>query len=444
MVGKSPVNGRDRAGSRGTTRTVFNGGSRQTHLWPIEEEMKDEEEVDDEGGGSLFDFNATAEYQPDDYSAYHEYDHSNTSWRSPEQTPSPVHDQGILTFEHVIEIQNLTSQANLHALLEQRGITFDELRDFLNNGARKKDVLEFLKPPTPSTTTTTAPSQPVLSHSPNMPDISAVEEDYQDDVTRQASLPATEIESEDDDTDLESKERSRKNKKKGRRGKGGRRRKNKKRKGKKGQKEDASDVGAPLNPQVDNTTETPAPDLLVPSTPRTLPEMTFTTTTTTKNILLPITQPPTPDTLTTLPSSVRTSDVSIVSVTLVEAPSDPQPEIPGQTTFVEGVTPSRRQNTHSTTNLWEERNPRKTLRPARPSPEPEQTITETEEINFVREKQRDDYVFPLRGLLIISGLMGALAVFTLVVLISYAVIKCSKKPVVNNYQVSEQQKPAGT
>lgn len=381
VVNKSPVGGEDRVGSRGTTHTVFNGGSHRTHFWPTEE-VKEEGEVDEEGGRSFYDFNATSEYQPDDYNAYHEYDHGNT-WRTSEHTPS-------------------TATVSI-----------------------------------PMTTT----SPPLLSHLPNMPDRSAVDADYQGDVTRQPSLPATDTESEDDDTNLESRERSRKNRKKGRRGNGGRR-KNRRRKGRKGRKKDQSDIGGAPNPQVDNTTQTPVSDPWLPSTPKTLPEIIFTTTTATRGIQLPITQPPTPGILTTSPSFVKASDVSIVSVTLVEAPSDPQPETPGQTTFVEGAPPSRKQNNHSTTILGEERNPRKTLHPVRTSPGPEQTIIE--EVNFVREKQRDDYVFPLRGLLIISGLMGALAVFTLVVLISYAVIKCSKKPVVNNYQVSEQQKPAGT
>lgn len=72
---------------------------------------------------------------------------------------------------------------------------------------------------------------------------------------------------------------------------------------------------------------------------------------------------------------------------------------------------------------------------------PTQTKVElqTEMTNFSLEQHRDDYRFPVKGILIISGLMGALAVFTLVVLISYAVIKCTKKPAVNNYQVSEQK-----
>ena len=335
-----------------------------------------------------------------------------------------------------MEIQGLASLEDLYALLDQRGITLDKLQNFLNDGARKEDVPEFLKAPAPTTIVTTTTSPPVLSHPPSAHDTSVVEEGYPDDVTRQASLPATS----EDNYEQESKEKSRKNRKKDRRGKGGRR-KNRRRKGKNRQKEDASDV-SPTR-QVNDTTETPATDPWLLTTTSTLPD-TSSTTATTRDILLPTTQPPTPDTLATSPSPGRTSDVSIVSVTLVEAPSDPQPETPDQTTFVESITPPRKKNTHTTTHFWDERNPRKIHRPAKASPEPEQTINEIEKVNFVREKQRDDYVFPLRGLLIISGLMGALAVFTLVVLISYAVIKCSKKPVVNNYQVSQQQKPAGT
>ncbi|XP_064120618.1 uncharacterized protein LOC135225226 [Macrobrachium nipponense] len=58
---------------------------------------------------------------------------------------------------------------------------------------------------------------------------------------------------------------------------------------------------------------------------------------------------------------------------------------------------------------------------------------------YVHEESKNNYTFPVKGFMIITGIMGALAVFTLVVLISYAIIKCSKQPVVNNYQVSEQK-----
>ncbi|XP_063877820.1 uncharacterized protein LOC135109899 isoform X1 [Scylla paramamosain] len=404
----------------------------QTNIWPINREVE-EEEVNDEDERSMFDFNATSEYQPDDYNAYHEYDHSNTSWRPSEHDSQ---DRRILTFQHVMKIQNLASQADLHAMLDQRGITFDELRAFLKTGARKKDVIEFLKAPTPSTTiVTTTPSPPVHSYPPRHHETSVVEEGYQGDITRHVSLP----EKDDDDTDQINKEQSRKGRKKGRQGKGGGR-KNKKRKGKKRQKEGASDVtSSSPSPPMNDTTQTPEPVLWVPNTPR-LPGI-ISTTDATKGILMPTTHSPTPNTKTTSPSSVKTS---IVSVTMMKATFDPEPQTPIETTFVEAVPPPRRQNTHIIPDLREEEIPMEIPRPATPSPEFEQTINEIERVNFVREKQRDDYVFPLRGLLIISGLMGALAVFTLVVLISYAVIKCSKKPVVNNYQVSQQQKPAGT
>ncbi|MPC48861.1 hypothetical protein E2C01_042647 [Portunus trituberculatus] len=408
------------------------GTPHQTNLWPITRNVEEEEVSEDER--NMFDFNATAEYQPDDYNAYHEYDHGNTSWRPDEHDSQ---DRRILTFQHVMEIQNLASQADLHAMLDQRGITFDELRTFLRNGARKKDVIEFLKAPTPSTTiVTTTPSPPVHSYPPKYHEASVVEESYQDDVTRHASLPAND---DDDDTDQGNKEQSRKGRKKGRQGKGGRRR-NKKRKDKRRQKEDASDVTT--SPSLPDTTHTSEPVLWIPSTPR-LPG-TISTTDATKAILMPTTYSPTPDTKVTSLSPVKTS---IVSVSVMKAPFDPEPGTPIETTFVEAAAPPKRQNTHTRPDLREEEIFREMItvpRPATPSPEPEQTINEIEKVNFVREKQRDDYVFPLRGLLIISGLMGALAVFTLVVLISYAVIKCSKKPVVNNYQVSQQQKSAGT
>lgn len=379
----------------------------------------------------MFDFNATAEYQPDDYNAYHEYDHSNTSWRPGEHDSR---NRRILTFQHVMEIQNLASQADLHAMLDQRGITFDELRAFLKTGVRKKDVIEFLKAPTPSTTiVTTTPSPPVHSYPATHHEAPVVEESYQGDVTTHVSL----LENDNDGTDQGNKEQTKKGRKRGRQGKGGRR-KNKKRKGRKRQKEGALDVIS-SSPSPPDTTQTPEPVLWSPSTPRL---SGFPTTDATKVILIPSTNIPTPDTKVTSPSPVKTS---IVSVTVMKkAPFDTELEMPIETTFVETADPPRRQNTHTTPDLREEEMPMEIPRPATPPLDPEQTINEIERVNFVREKQRDDYVFPLRGLLIISGLMGALAVFTLVVLISYAVIKCSKKPVVNNYQVSQQQKSAGT
>lgn len=391
--------------------------------------------VEDEGLRNIFDFNATTEYHREDYLTYHDYDQGNHSWRS----SSPTHEHKPLTFEHVKEIMNLASQADLHALLDQRNITFDVLRAFLNSGARKKDVLEFLKPQhpiIPVITTTTTTSPPELPQ--HAPDASVVEEGYQDDVRLGASPSEADHEGEGDDTVPDSKEQTRRNRKKGRRGKG--RRKNKKRKGKKGGGEDVPEISPSPIPPVDYTTSTTDPESWAPSTPQTLPEVILATiTAATGDTLLPTTPTPPPDTMLTSPLSVRTSEVSIVSVTLVEAPSDP----PHQT-FVEDATHTRRHNTPSTTHPRHEPTPTKFPRPARPSRDPGQTVNEIEKVNFVREEQRDDYVFPLRGLLIISGLMGALAVFTLVVLISYAIIKCSKKPVVNNYQVSEQQKPAGT
>lgn len=389
----------------------------------------------DEGVRGIFDLNVTTEYQPEDYINYHDYDHG----RSPEHTQGSTQDHDLLTFQHVMQIMNLASQADLHALLEQRGITFDELREFLNSGAGKKDVLEFLKPPPPtpfidSITTTT--SSPETSH--HGLDTAVVEEGYQDDVRGIASPSEAHV-GEGDDMEQDSKEQTRKNRKRGRKGKGGRRGKNKRRKLKKEQSEEVPDVAPSVN-----MTSTEDPEPWTPSTPGTLPEAPLATTiAATEDTLLPTTQPPAADTMVTSPPSVRTSDVSIVSVS-VEVPSNPYHRVPVQTTVVEGAIPTRRHNTHNIAPPLEDRTFTKFPRPVRPSLDPDQTVNEVEKVNFVREEHRDDYVFPLRGLLIISGLMGALAVFTLVVLISYAVIKCSKKPVVNNYQVSEQQKPAGT
>lgn len=404
------------------TVPVFSEGSpHQTNRWPVNREVE-EEEVNDEDEQNMFNFNATSEYHPDDYYAYHEDDRSNTSRRPADHDSG---DQRILTFQHVMEIQNLASQADLHALLDQRGITFGELRAFLEKGALKKDVIEFLEAPTlPTTIATTTPSPPAHSYPPRHHEASVVEEGYQGDVT-----------------DQKNKGQSRGGKKKGqgKKNKGGRRRnRDKTRKGKNRQRGGASAV-ASSSPSPPETTQTPEPVLWFPSTPR-LPEI-MSTTDATKGILTPTKHAPAPDTKATSPSSVKTT---IVSVSVMKAPTDPQPDTPIETTFVEAAAPPRSRIPHTTPDLGEEENPMEIPLPATPSPEPEQTINEIERVNFVREKQRDDYVFPLRGLLIISGLMGALAVFTLVVLISYAVIKCSKKPVVNNYQVSQQQKSAGT
>lgn len=433
-TGRFPSSGDDGTRGRGPTHPVFDGGYRQTRLLPTgEEEMTVEE-----GVRSIFDLNTTTEYQPEDYINYHDYDQG----RSPEHTQ----DHKPLTFQHVMQIMNLASQADLHALLEQRGITFDELREFLSSGAGKKDVLEFLKPPTPTTsidTTTTTTTPPEMSH--HGLDTAVVEEGYQDDVRGIASPSEPDHEGEGDDIEQDSKEQTKKNRKKGRKGKGGRRRKNKRRKIKKGQGEEVPDVDPSSVPPIFDTTSTEDPEPWTPGTPGTLPEAPLATTiAATEDTLLPTTQPPAADTTVTSPPSVRTSDVSIVSVSVEEVPSNPYHRAPVLTTVVEDAMPTRRHNTHNITPPLEDRTPRKFPRPARPSLEPDQTVNEIEKVNFVREEQRNDYVFPLRGLLIISGLMGALAVFTLVVLISYAVIKCSKKPVVNNYQVSEQQKPAGT
>lgn len=435
-----PRSGASFSGSSDSTRPVFGGGYRQPTPWHVEEE--EEMVVEDEGVRNIFDLNTTTEYEPDDYISYHYYDQDNHTARSPEHTSSTTHDNKPLTLQKVMRIMNLASQADLHALLEQRGTTFDELREFLDSGARRKQVLEFLKPP-PLTThiTTTTTSSPELSH--HSIDTLVIEEGYQG----TDSLSEDDHKGEGDGTEQDNKEQTKRNRKKSKDGKGGRRRKNKRRKDKKKQRENMpSIVSSPVPPTLD-TTPLADPDPWTPSTPRTLPEGPMATTVAaTGDTLLPTTQPPASETTVTSPPSVRTSEVSIVSVSVEEAHSDPHHKTPVKTvktTVVEDVF-TKRPNTHNITHPWEDGTPTKFPRPGRPSREPDQTMNEIEKVNFVREEQRDEYVFPLRGLLIISGLMGALAVFTLVILISYAVIKCSKKPVVNNYQVSEQQKPAGT
>nr|XP_045594447.1 flocculation protein FLO11-like [Procambarus clarkii] len=138
----------------------------------------------------------------------------------------------------------------------------------------------------------------------------------------------------------------------------------------------------------------------------------------------------------------KTSEVSILSVTIMEIPAEKNNE---DETVLEYPKPSKKRPSHQqdTHRSHERRRPPKVLHNY-PKHTSVSTMEQTENelksrTNFVREQQTDDYVFPVKGILIISGVLGALAVFTLVVLISYAVIKCSKKPVVNNYQVSEQK-----
>lgn len=418
-------------------QTRFHGGFHKSRPWATG--VDEEEMVTEEGLESILDLNSPTEYQREDYITYHDYDQGNHSWRS-EHTPPGTQDHKPLTFQNIIEIMSLASQADLHALLENRNITFDKLRDFLNTGARKEDVLEFLKPQPPLSTQTTTSS---LEPAQPAPEASLVEEGYQDDVRGRASTSEGDQESEGDNIQPDNKEQTKRNRKNRRRGKG-ERRKNKGRRKKKGQRENVPDIAPSPIPPMDNTTLIVDSEPWVPSTTEILPDIPLVTTTAaTGDTLLPTTQPSASEAMATSPS-VRASEVSIVSVTLLEAPSDPPHKTSDQTTLVEDPKPTKRHNTHHTAPPWEDRTHGKFPRPAIPSREPEQTVNEIEKVNFVKEEQRDDYVFPLRGLLIISGLMGALAVFTLVVLISYAVIKCSKKPVVNNYQVSEQQKPAGT
>ncbi|XP_042242382.1 uncharacterized protein LOC121879705 isoform X3 [Homarus americanus] len=145
----------------------------------------------------------------------------------------------------------------------------------------------------------------------------------------------------------------------------------------------------------------------------------------------------------TLPPMGKTTKASIENLTVIELPRETDGE-----TVPKYHKPIRRPD-HQNPHLDVHRQHKERHRPPKEvfkvpkhisGSTPKQTENEFEgRTNFVREQQKDDYIFPIKGMLIISGVMGALAVFTLVVLISYAVIKCSKKPVVNNYQVSEQK-----
>lgn len=145
----------------------------------------------------------------------------------------------------------------------------------------------------------------------------------------------------------------------------------------------------------------------------------------------------------------KNSEASILSVTLMELPADHKGKKTHET-VPEDLRPKSVQRRPSNPMPQDMHRPhqekQRPPKPVRKSPKHtsvsmlEQTETEFGgRTNFVKEQQKDDYIFPIKGILIISGVMGALAVFTLVVLISYAVIKCTKKPVVNNYQVSEQK-----
>ncbi|XP_068230012.1 uncharacterized protein [Palaemon carinicauda] len=140
----------------------------------------------------------------------------------------------------------------------------------------------------------------------------------------------------------------------------------------------------------------------------------------------------------TLPPS-KPSEVSIIAFTVMKIPK----QKPKEETVLEDVMPVKsgpnhhipRKQHHNFPSHRMDNKPR--LYPSvSPKKIEENMVIRTP---YIREESKNNYTFPVRGFMIITGIMGALAVFTLVVLISYAIIKCSKQPVVNNYQVSEQK-----
>ncbi|XP_037789154.1 msx2-interacting protein-like [Penaeus monodon] len=134
----------------------------------------------------------------------------------------------------------------------------------------------------------------------------------------------------------------------------------------------------------------------------------------------------------TFPPGIRPSEVSIHSITVMKVPE-------GDETVPEVLAPASRRPVHRRpvvkAHFPTERNTSRF------------TTTSLEEPEFeigsrsilVQNIPQDEYQFPIKGLLIISGVLGAMAVFTLVILISYCIIKCSKPPAVNNYRVTEQK-----
>ncbi|XP_066990829.1 uncharacterized protein [Macrobrachium rosenbergii] len=143
----------------------------------------------------------------------------------------------------------------------------------------------------------------------------------------------------------------------------------------------------------------------------------------------------------TLPPS-KPSEVSIIAFTVMKIPKQKAPE----ETVLEDVMPIRSgQNNHMQHrqhhNFPSQRmdNKQRLYPSVSPKKIEENMVIRTP---YVHEESKNNYTFPVKGFMIITGIMGALAVFTLVVLISYAIIKCSKQPVVNNYQVSEQKPTA--
>lgn len=134
----------------------------------------------------------------------------------------------------------------------------------------------------------------------------------------------------------------------------------------------------------------------------------------------------------TFPPGIRPSEVSIHSITVMKVPE-------GDETVPEVLAPASRRPNHRRPIVKAHFPPERNISRF--------TTTNLEEPEFeigsrsilVQNIPKEEYQFPIKGLLIISGVLGAMAVFTLVILISYCIIKCSKPPAINNYRVTEQK-----
>ncbi|XP_042877874.1 uncharacterized protein LOC122256955 isoform X2 [Penaeus japonicus] len=137
----------------------------------------------------------------------------------------------------------------------------------------------------------------------------------------------------------------------------------------------------------------------------------------------------------TFPPGVRPSEVSIHSITVMKIPSGAD----GEETLPEVIAPASRRPKHRRPVVKAHFPPERNISRFTTTNLEEPEFEIGSQTNFVREKPKEEYQFPIKGLLIISGVLGAMAVFTLVILISYCIIKCSKPPAINNYRVTEQK-----
>ncbi|KAK4321317.1 hypothetical protein Pmani_007858 [Petrolisthes manimaculis] len=408
-----------------------------------------------------------------------------------------------LGVQDIARLAGLTTAEDLLLFLERKGVTERHLFEFVNRGVTQREVLAFLEDPHNTTVARSPTSVDTRHNDFSVSDDDGEggEQGMEPGVILPASDPNERKDSEEGEVSMaategnEEERQRRKNRKKARgkgrrdreRGKKGRRGRNRggRRWRQGGRRQSTTPDPSEDTPEGETSSSTinttpsstinithqhlpsttvPVDTLLLPQSSSQPPSVilpTHTTaaavpfhphqqypTTSTVATLLPATESPS---VTTQTPSGKTALVSEITVTVMETHTDDHDEI----TVVENLRPARRrpnlpgkQHRDFDTNSsgrgeghrGDDERPRggmlgKGLR------DPVQTEVElpTERTNFSREQQRDGYRFPVKGILIISGLMGALAVFTLVVLISYAVIKCTKKPVVNNYQVSEQK-----